>query len=263
MRRQQELVAKHFQAIGGQVEYQRFQARHPLTGKPVPMANMIIRWHPERKRRVLFCAHYDTRPLPDQDPSSRRRQHGKFIGANDGASGVALLMELGQWMPGLAGPIGVDFLLVDGEELVYGGFRQRGTYFLGSRWFAQDYVKNPPDFKYQWGVLLDMIGDADLQIHPERKSSRWHDTRPLVRDIWATAERLGVHEFHPQPKHEVKDDHLMLRNVGRIPTVDIIDFDYGRGNRYWHTEADRPNKCSALSLAKVGWVVLEWLKTVK
>lgn len=264
MRRQQEVLQTHFEGQGGEVEMQRFEARHPLTRKAVPMANMIVHWRPERTRRVLLCAHYDTRPLPDRDPNPRKRTTGVFLGANDGASGVALLMEMGSLMREFEGPVGVDFLLVDGEELVYEqGWLTKGTYFLGSQWFAQQYANSPPEHKYVCGVVLDMIADAGLQIHPERHSARWQDTRPIVRQIWDTAERLGVREFHPRPKYEVKDDHLMLRNIGRIPTVDIIDFDYGRDNRYWHTEADLPNKCSALSLAKVGWVIHEWLKTVE
>jgi hypothetical protein len=93
----------------------------------------------------------------------------------------------------------------------------------------------------------------------------WKDTRPLVVDIWNTAEKLGVKEFIPRRKHEVRDDHLPLRNIGKIPTCDIIDFDYPRSprNAYWHTTADTPERCSALSLAKVGWVLQEWLKQVE
>jgi hypothetical protein len=104
-----------------------------------------------------------------------------------------------------------------------------------------------------------MIGDADLQLYQERNSTWWRDTRPLVDEIWATARRLGVREFIPRRKHEVRDDHLPLHNIGKIPTCDIIDFDYPA----WHTQADTPERCSALSLAKVGWVLREWLSTTR
>ena len=108
-----------------------------------------------------------------------------------------------------------------------------------------------------------MVGDADLQLYQERHSVSWRDTRPLVKEIWDTAARLGVKEFVARPKYLVRDDHLPLRNIAKIPTCDIIDFSYPvhPANRFWHTEADTPNKCSPLSLAKVGWVVSEWLKT--
>ena len=263
MLRQQEMLQQHFQELGGQVEMQRFQVRHPLNGSPVPMANLIVRWHPDRKERILLCAHYDTRPFPDRDPDPRKLR-GKFIGANDGASGVALLAELGRSMPQLQSRYGIDFVLFDGEELVYDD--KADEYFLGSRYFAQQYVANPPDHTYRAAVLLDMVGDADLQIYQEKFSMRWRDTRPIVVDIWKTAKRLGVTEFIPRRRHEIRDDHLMLHDVAKIPACNIIDFDYGpMGTRrsYWHTTHDTPDKCSALSLAKVGWVVHEWLKSLR
>jgi len=254
MRRQQELLTKHFTDLGGQVELQKFRYRHPENGSWVPMANLIVRWHPERRERILLCAHYDTLPFPMLDPVDPR---GRFVGANDGASGTALLMELGRHMPELPGPYGVDFVLFDAEEFI---FDQHDRYFIGSEYFARQYRKlqqqRKPPYRYRWGVLLDMIGDADLQIFQERYSMSWPETRPLVERIWSTADRLGVKEFIAKKGHAVRDDHLPVRNIGRIPCCNIIDFDYPP----WHTRGDTPDKCSALSLAKVGWVVLEWLK---
>ena len=260
MRQQQGLLAEHFKKLGGKMAWQKFRTRHPLTGEAVPMANLLVHWHPDRHERILLCVHYDTRPLPDRDPNLRKRTKGTFLGTNDGASGVALLMELGHLMPDLDSRYGVDFLLVDGEELVY---KRGDPYFLGSEWFARQYVKNPPPHKYRWGVVLDMVADADLQIYHERNSISWRETRPLVEQIWTTAARLGVDEFIAQPKHDVRDDHLRLRNIAKIPTCNVIDFDYGPNNRYWHTEADRPDKCSGESLAKVGRVMHEWLRTAE
>ena len=263
MQRQQELLQAHFEQLGGQVSFQRFAVRHPLTGKEVPMANLIVKWHPDRQERILLCAHYDTRPFPDRDPDPRARR-GKFIGANDGASGVAVLAEMGRWMPDLQSNYGVDFVLFDGEELVYDD--NRDPYFLGSRYFAQKYISDPPDYRYRAAVLFDMVGDAQLELPQERHGLRWRDTRPMVNDIWATARRLGVTEFVARPGPEVRDDHLMLHDIAKIPACDIIDFDYrkpGTRRNYWHTREDTPDKCSALSLAKVGWVVLEWLQNLQ
>ncbi len=254
MEKQRALVQAHFEKLGGKVSYQRFLANNPLGGKKVPMANVIVEWHPERKERILLAAHYDTRPLPDRDPNPVMQRTGTFIGANDGASGVALLMELAHLMPKLDGPIGVDFVLLDGEELVY--IEERDPYCLGSTWFAKQYVEKPPEHKYRWGVVLDMVGDADLQIYQEKFSISWRETRPMVKEIWATAGRLGVKEFIPRMGYEVRDDHLPLRNTAKIPTCDIIDFVYPS----WHTTNDTPQRCAGSSLAKVGWVVYEWLK---
>ncbi len=220
------------------------------------MANVICQWDGDAKERILLATHYDTRPLPDRDPNPWRRRSGTFIGANDGASGVALLMELAHWLPQIECRYGIDFVLLDGEEFV---FDDRHPYFLGSQWFAQQYIKRPPPYRYRWGVLLDMVGDANLQIYQERYSMNWPDTRPLVLDLWAAARRIGVDEFIDRRGQAVRDDHLKLRNIAKIPTCNIIDFDYP----YWHTEGDTPDKCSAQSLAKVGRVVSEWLRTVQ
>ncbi len=263
MKNQQALVEKHFSNLGATVTYQRFKYKDPLTGKRVPMANMIVQWRPEAKRRILLCAHYDTRPLPDRELDPRIRKKGVFLGANDGASGVALLMELGHHTAQLPDSYGLDFVLFDGEELVYfDGRKDIGPYFVGSTWFARQYRAHPPEHEYFAGVLFDMVADADLTLYQERFSATWNDTRPLVQEIWGTAQRLGVKEFIPRVKYEVRDDHLPLNRIAGIPVCDLIDFEYpDPRNRFWHTTADAPGRCSGDSLGKVGLVTLEWLKT--
>ncbi|MBN2472990.1 MAG: M28 family peptidase [Pirellulales bacterium] len=252
MKAQQELLTAHFRKLGGQVELQSFRVAHPVDRSDVSMANLIVRWHPQTTERILLCAHYDTLPFPMLDPVNPR---GTFVGANDGASGVAVLMELAHEMASLKGNYGVDFVLFDGEEFI---FSQRDRFFLGSEYFARQYVRGRLPYRYRYGVLLDMIGDKDLQIYQERNSMWWRDTRPLVEDIWSTARRLGVREFIPRKGYTISDDHVPLHDIGKIPTCDVIDFDYPP----WHTRGDTPDKCSALSLAKVGWVLREWLKAV-
>lgn len=253
MAAQQKLLREHFTKLGAQVELQRFPWPHPLNGKPVELANLIVRWQPERAERIVLCTHYDTLPYPLRD---RHTPQGKFVGANDGGSGTALLMALGHEMPRLTSNYGVDFVFFDAEEFM---FDENGKFFIGSEHFAAQYAQQKPAYRYRWGVLLDMVGDKDLQLYEEKNSVSWPDTRPLVDDIWATAARLGVTEFIPQWRHDVRDDHLALHNMAGIPCCNIIDFDYP----YWHTTQDTPVNCSALSLAKVGWVLLEWLKAVK
>lgn len=258
MAAQRDYLETFFKEQGAQVLRQEFEAPHPLTGQPVAMANLVVQWHPAARQRILLCAHYDTRPFPDRD---RRQPRGVFVGANDGASGVAVLMELAHHMKSLQCRYGVDFALFDAEELVFADFlREQGTYFLGSEHFARQYVQQRPrGFEYRYAVLLDMVGDADLQIYHELHSVRWRETRPLVADIWLVAGQLGVREFIGRVRHEIRDDHLSLRNIGRIPACDIIDFDYP----YWHTTEDTPDKCSADSLAKVAWVMYAWLEQVR
>jgi Zn-dependent M28 family amino/carboxypeptidase len=249
MSRQQELLERHFTQLGAKVSRQAFRARHPQTGAAVEMSNLVVEWSPEAKERLLLCCHYDTRPFPDRDP---QQPQGRFVGANDGGSGTAVLMELGRHMKSLQGKRGVDFVLFDGEELV---FRETDPYFLGSTYFAQSYKATPPAHRYRAGLLLDMVGDARLSFGREPISMRY--ARFVVDDVWNAASRLGVREFEWRSEREVRDDHVPLNEIARIPTADLIDFDYP----YWHTEADLPDKCSAASLEKTGKVIYEWLRT--
>jgi glutaminyl-peptide cyclotransferase len=265
MAAQQKLLVDHFEKLGAKVTRQEFKARDPLTGNAVPMTNLLVQWHPDRKERVLLFAHYDTRPFPDRD---RRNPKGKFVGANDGASGVALLMELAKSMPGFESRYGVDFLLVDGEDLVYwdnAAQKDTGNYCVGSEYFARQYAADPPPYKYRWAVLFDMVGGVNLRLPKEGHSVDWSDTKPLVDQIWDTAARLKVREFIPRVEGEVTDDHVMLHDLGQIPAIDLIcDFSSPRASYpQWHTQDDDPAHCSPTSLAKVGWVIEEWLKSLK
>jgi hypothetical protein len=261
MEQQRLLLTEHFKKLGAAVTEQAWEVRHPETGEPTRLVNLIVSWQPEQRERLLLCTHFDTRPYPDEDPIPARRR-GPFLGANDGTSGVAVLMELGQHMQELGGTFGVDFVFFDAEEFIF--VKGRDPFFLGSERFARQYVAQPPPFRYRAGVLLDMVGDRDLQIFYEKNSMYDRATRNVCTTVWSTAQKLRVKEFISRTKHEVNDDHIALIKAG-IPTCDVIDFDYrdAAGNSLWHTTADVPENCSALSLAKVGWVMLEWLRTYR
>lgn len=220
------------------------------------MENLVVEWHPDRADRVLLGAHYDTRPFPDRDPVDPR---GRFLGVNDGGSGVALLMELAAPVRALAGRVGVDFVLFDAEEYV---FASRDPYCLGSNFFARQYAARPAigrTHQYRCGVILDMVADRDLEIFQEQHSAGWPDTQPVVESLWGVATRMGVRQFVPRPKYAVEDDHVPLRMIARIPTCDVIDFDYPQ----WHTTDDTLEHCSAESLEAVGRVVLQWLRELE
>lgn len=252
MTKQQELLADHFTKLGAQVGLQQFNTAHPKTGVPVRMTNLIVSWHPQAKERVLLCCHYDTRPFPDRDPY---RPKGTFLGANDGGSGVALFMEMGHSLSAIQPTFGVDMIFFDGEEFIFQ--RDGGKFFLGSEHFAQQYRDRPPPHRYVCGVLVDMIGDKKLTIPIEPLSQKF--APKVTASIWQTARALGVKEFlsksHP---HEINDDHVPLNEIAKIPTADLIDFDYP----HWHTTNDKPSQCSGASLVKVGRVLLEWLQHV-
>lgn len=256
MQKQREMLVGHFRAAGGRVTSQPFQIRDRRTGEMVRMENLIVEWHPDRSDRVLLGAHYDTRPFPDRDPAEPR---GAFIGANDGGSGVAVLMELAGAMRSITGGVGVDFVLFDAEEYVFG---PRDPYCLGSNHFARQYAaagRQSRTYGYRCGVILDMVADKNLEIWQEEHSVSWPDTRPVVDAIWGVAARLQVREFVPRPKYTVEDDHVPLRMIARIPTCDVIDFDYPQ----WHTTQDTPEHCAAASLDAVGRVILQWLRELE
>ncbi len=254
--RQRELVAKHFKEHGAEVREQPFVGQDPRSGARVEMANLIGSWHPDRTRRVLLGVHYDTRPFPDEDPDPAKRT-APFIGANDGASGVAMLMEIAHHLNDLPTDIGVDLVLFDGEELVYGGGPiQNGEYFLGSKEFARVYSTRKTRNRYIAALVLDMIGDRDLGIDQEEYSVNMHFG--LVREVWSVAKGLNATAFKNRVGTAVRDDHLPLMNAG-IPAIDIIDFDYPQ----WHTASDLPEYCSGASLQEVGRVVTAWLALPK
>ncbi len=252
--RQRALVAAHFKKLGGKTTEQAFSGEDPKNSAKVKHALEPCRRHrhPERKERIVIGAHYDTRPFPDEEEDPARRSL-PFVGANDGASGVALLMELAHHLEKLPTEWGVDLVLFDGEELVYGGGQnQVGDYFLGSNEFAARYKKAGSDFHYAAGFVLDMVGDKNLNIKQERNSLSM--ARGLMREVWTVARQVKATGFKNEVGQAVNDDHLPL-NDARIPTIDLIDFDYP----YWHTSQDLPEHCSAASLEQVGRVLTAWL----
>jgi glutaminyl-peptide cyclotransferase len=253
--RVRKLVADHFTKLGGKVREQPFRATHPVTGKPLLMANLVASWKPELLRRVAIGAHYDTRPHPDQEDLPERRNL-PFLGANDPGSGIAVLMEIAHHLTDLDTQWGVDLVLFDGEELVFGNDPRVGEYFLGSEEFARIYAeqrdRRRSKMRYAAAMVLDMVGGRELRIKQEPNS---RDAAPqLVRQVWDVARSLRINSFSRDIGKEVMDDHLALIRVG-IPTIDIIDFDYP----YWHKADDLPENCSAESLADVSRVVTTWL----
>jgi glutaminyl-peptide cyclotransferase len=249
-----QLVQKHFEAAGGRVTLQQFSARQHSQSKPVEMANMVVSWYPDRPRRIILCSHYDTRPIADQEPD-RRKWHEPFISANDGASGVAFLMELANHMKGFQTGVGVDFVLFDGEEYI---FEPEGDkYFFGSEYFAQEYRRSRNENRYIGAVLLDMVGGKNATFPIEQNS--WLKAEALAREIWGLGQDLKVPAFQNQfSRTAVLDDHMALNEAG-IPTVDLIDFEYP----HWHRLSDVPANCSADSLMQVARVLTAWMHRQK
>jgi hypothetical protein len=261
MKKQQEMLEKHFKDQGGKVEWQRFEAKQRSRRDKVEMANLIVSWRPERERRIIICAHYDTRPIADQEPE-RRNWTEPFLSANDGGSGVALMMELAHAMKDLKTNVGVDFVLFDGEEYIFdpGDFERRregDEYFFGSKHFAAEYRKKRDKVKYAGAVLLDMIGGKNPRFPMDPLSLAKAES--LTERLWKVAAEQKCTAFKNVINDtEVQDDHIALNAAG-IPAVDIIDFSY----THWHKLSDVPENCSSDGLEQVARVLGVWMQSEK
>ncbi len=247
-----DFMTATLQGFADDVRLQQF-TQAGYNGEILRLTNVIASFKPEATARILLCAHWDTRPRAEHDPDRSRRNQA-ILGANDGASGVAVLMQIASLLKSVRPKIGVDLVFFDGED--YGTEGDQANYLLGSRHFA----KNLPDhYLPRFGVLLDMVGDTNLELPKEMHSVRY--APDIVDLVWGKARELGVSQFLDSPGEEVLDDHVPLNEAG-IKTIDLIDFNYpDQSNRYWHTHADTPEHCSAESLEAVGMVLTHVLYT--
>lgn len=217
------------------------------AGETLRMTNLFARFRPDAQDRVLLIAHWDTRPKSDQAAAAADREK-PVPGANDGASGVAVLLELADMLKRKPAGIGVDLLLVDGED--YGPTGD--DMYLGAKHFASSL---PPGYRPFYGILLDMVGDQSPRFPIESNSQRF--APEVVQRVWGLAQEMGYGDvFVMSDGGAVEDDHVPLNRAG-IRTIDVIDFDYGPGHRYWHTPQDVPENTSAESLRIVGEVIAE------
>ncbi len=247
-RQTQDLIAGKLKDAGAQVLRQEFEVTY--RNKRYRMANIIGIVKGKSERKVLLCAHYDTRPVADQDPNPVNRDK-PIPGANDGASGVAVLLEIARVLKTHQPPRTVVFVFFDGEDL---GDIEDGGMLFGSRYFANNLTVSSVNLKAEAGILLDMVGDKDFTSNDE-----WHSRRyapQVVTGLLQAATQLGYQRyFFRPPTLVIIDDHVPLNEIAGIPTANIIDFDYP----YWHTLQDTPDKCSPDTLAIVGKTVLQWL----
>lgn len=219
--------------------------RHVTTrGDSLPMVNFMARFNPGAEQRLLFLAHWDSRPRADAPTS--RDSTVPVPGANDGGSGVALLLGVADVLKATPPKVGVDLLFVDGED--YGDFTATPTdVLIGSRHYAANQVAGP---KPLYAVLFDLVADRELQIYQEGNSLV--GAPEVVNLVWETARRVGHGgTFIDTPRHTLIDDHLELQKAG-IRAIDVVDFDYPA----WHTPDDTIDKVSAASLQIVGDVAM-------
>jgi peptidase M28-like protein len=216
-------------------------------GDTLPLQNFIARFNPAAEKRILLLAHWDSRPVADSPKSPDSTK--PVLGANDGGSGVALLLGVADVLKRAPPTIGVDLLFVDGED--YGDFTKApNDVLIGSRYYAAHQIGRPP----LYAVLFDLIADKDLQIYQEGNSLV--GAPEVVELVWDTAKDLGYSGyFISSPRHTLIDDHLELQKGG-IRAIDVVDFDYPA----WHTPFDTIDKVSAASLQVVGDVAVALIR---
>ncbi len=237
-----DYLVETLQGLADEVTTQAFMFSFGTPAQSATGYNVIARFQPQNPDRLLLCAHWDTRPWADNDPDPAN--HNKpVLGANDGASGVSVLLHIAELISQQPPNVGIDIVLFDAEDA--GNHQDDRSWAQGSRAFARQYASL---FQPRFGILLDMIGDANLNIYQDAYSKQYAPA--IVNRVWNKAGELGVTEFIPQIGYVVYDDHIPLLESG-ILCIDVIDFDY----EYWHTTQDTPEHCSAASLEKVGRVV--------
>jgi Zn-dependent M28 family amino/carboxypeptidase len=234
--------------LADSVMTQPFIETMPRTKEKVEMHNVIAQFNPDAKKQIMLSAHWDTRPWGDRNLSVMRKNQ-PILGANDGASGVAVLLSLAKILHDNPQDIGVNLVLFDAED--YGTSGDSWSYCKGSQYFS----KHLPIPLPEYAINLDMIGDANLEIYIERISYKQNPS--LVLDLWGLAGELKLNGFKKMAYHSIFDDHVPLYELAGIPAVDIIDFDYpDEKTNYHHTYNDIVENCSPESLWQVGTLMV-------
>jgi Zn-dependent M28 family amino/carboxypeptidase len=234
---------------------QAFDAK-AFDGTILKSRNIVGAFRPEKKQRVLLAAHWDTRPFADQDSKDKDKP---IDGANDGASGVGVLLEIARILRTMPVEIGVDIILFDAED--YGqpsgsAYAQiADSYCLGSQYWSR--TPHVAGYKADFGILLDMVGAKDALFTREQNSVYYADW--VLKKVWGNAHRLGFEKhFSNMNTGPIIDDHLYINKIARIPMIDIIQYDpntFSGFGKYWHTHDDNMEGINKETLNAVGTTV--------
>jgi hypothetical protein len=225
------------------------------NSESLELSNIIASFNPQAKTRILLAAHWDTRPRAEEDSDAQRRDE-PILGADDGGSGVGVLLELARLMNDNLPPVGVDILFFDGED--YGTSGDLDKYFLGARYWSQ----NPPvpGYSPRFAILLDLVGAKGAVFPKEGFSRRYAGT--LVNNVWSLAAELGYQEYFIDVQGPpVADDHMVVNQIAGIPMIDIIHYrTSGQDIQFpdhWHSHNDNMDIIGKETLQAVGDVITE------
>lgn len=223
-----------------------------FDNKKLNIRNIIAEFNPKAQQRILLCAHWDSRPYADQDTKDTDKP---ILGANDGASGVGVLIAVAQTLKKFPTNIGVDLVLFDAEDL--GKPEHDNSYCLGSQYWSANLHK--PGYRANFGILLDMVGAPDAKFAWEQVSIE--AAQPVLQAVWQTGHSLGYSNyFMYYQKSGIIDDHYYVNKTAKIPTIDIIHYDAASRTGFpshWHTHNDNMSAIDRKTLKAVGQTLLE------
>jgi len=253
-----EYLSTTLDGFGAEVIVQEATVR-AWDGTILPIKNIIASWQPENKKRVMLCAHWDSRPYADWDPDPSN--HRKPIdGANDGGSGVGVLLEIARHLSKTQPNVGIDIIFFDAED--YGEPKDDQSKIKDDNWGlgSQYWAKNPHKKGYyaRFGILLDMVGAEDAIFYQEGYSVQYAEH--VVKKVWDTAHKIGYGKYFSYDRsNHITDDHYYVNLLLGLPTIDIIHQDKTSKTgffKYWHTMEDTIDKISKETLKAVGQTVL-------
>ena len=239
------------------VVLQKFTAT-AYNGTKLQGTNIIGSFAPEKKRRVVLSSHWDSRHVADHDPDPANRNR-PIDGANDGASGVGVLLEMARQLSMKRPDVGVDIVLFDAEDYgaPEGSRAPEGEWWgLGSQYWAEN--PHVADYRADYGILLDMVGDANAKFRYEHFSSEY--AQDILTKVWSAASRLGFGKtFVAERTHPITDDHYYVNTLGNVRMIDIIHQDDYSGTGFpptWHTQNDNIDHIDKNTLSIVGKTLL-------
>ncbi len=249
-----EWIVSELTNHGARVIQQDFKAK-TFDGKELSATNIIGSFNPDSKHRIILAAHWDTRPFSDQDADTSK-YHTPILGADDGGSGVGILLELSRiFNEHKLSKLGVDLIFFDAEDYGTEGEENIETWCLGSQYWS----KNPhvSGYKADYGVLLDMVGAANPQFNKEYYSTNF--APKVIEKVWTIAKDEGVQKmFLDAPGNGIVDDHIFVNRDAKIPMIDIINRPIGSKTGFvshWHTQKDDMNAIDPNTLGAVGRVL--------
>lgn len=251
-------LAAELERFGAKV-YNQYADLVAYDGTLLKSRNIIGEYNPDSEKRVLLFAHWDSRPYADSD--EEKYHHTPIDGANDGASGIGVLLEIARQIQKQSPAIGIDIVFFDAEDYgipeFYKGNYKSDTWCLGSQYWGR--IPHTPDYKAKYGILLDMVGGKNATFYYEGYSQRTANS--IMKKIWNAADKLGFgNMFIKEKGGEITDDHIYVNRFRRIPCVDIIHYDINSDtgfNPTWHTVNDTMENIDRATLQAVGQTVLQ------